>query len=206
MMTTTAILLAMVTRSSDDNDGDDAPPPLHARDDSDSESSNDESEDEEELPEEPAQLGRGHRIRVPTGPMLTSKSFKGQTQRYEEGVTRLEDGGMQPEIANIRVQVRPTAGISQKALEVVLSGCVMDGVAPVSFEKEGSVAPPTAMSEEESDSHVVGLTLAQQHSLKKGLTLFGDAGDQTVEKELSSIHNMDTYEPLIAKDLSYKDK
>ena len=82
----------------------------------------------------------------------------------------------------------------------------MDGVAHISFEKEGSVASPTAMSEEESDSHVVGITLAQQHSLKKGLKLFGDAGDQAVEKELSSIHNMDTHEPLNAKDLSCEDR
>ena len=134
--------------------------------------------------------------------MLTSKSFKGRTQRHEEGVTRLEDGVIQPEIASVRVQVPPTAGISQKALKAVLSGCVMDGVAHISFEKEGSVAPPTAMSEEESDSHVVGLILAQQHSPKKGLKLFGDAGDQAVEKELSSIHNMDTYKLLNAKDFS----
>ena len=48
--------------------------------------------------------------------------------------------------------------------------------------------------------------LAQQHSLKKGLKLFGNAGDQAVEKELSSIHNMDAHKPLIAKDLSYEDK
>ena len=82
----------------------------------------------------------------------------------------------------------------------------MDGVAHISFEKEGSVAPPRAMSEEESDSHVVGLILAQQHSLKKGLKLFGDAGDQVVEKELSSIHNMDACNPLNAKDFSYKDR
>ena len=69
--------------SSDDDDDDDGMPSLQARDDSDSESSDDESEDEEELHEEPAQLGRGHRVRVPTGPILTSKSFKGRTQRHD---------------------------------------------------------------------------------------------------------------------------
>ena len=76
--------------SSDDDDGDDGMPSLQARDDSDS--SDDESDDEEELPEEPVQLGRGHRVRVPTGPTLTSTSFKGRSQRHTEGVTRQEDG------------------------------------------------------------------------------------------------------------------
>ena len=69
--------------SSDDDDDDDVLPSLQARYDSDSESSDDESDDEEELPEEPMQLGRGHRVRVPTGPILTSKSLKGRTQRHE---------------------------------------------------------------------------------------------------------------------------
>ena len=122
-------------KSSDDDDDDDAPPSLQARNDSDSESSDDESEDKEELPEEPEQLGRGHRKRLPTGPMLTSKSFKGRTQHHEEGVTRLEDGVLQIDIAHIRVQVPPTAGISQKALTAFLLECVVDGVAHVSFEK-----------------------------------------------------------------------
>ena len=33
---------------------------------------------------------------------------------------------------------------------------------------------PTAMSEEQSDAHIVGVILAQQYSLKKGLKLFGE--------------------------------
>ena len=51
--------------SSDDDDDDDGMPSLQARDDSDS--SDDESDNEEELPEEPVQLGRGHRVRYPLG-------------------------------------------------------------------------------------------------------------------------------------------
>ena len=48
----------------------------------------------------------------------------------------------------------------------------MDGVVHISFE--GSNAPTRATSEEEYDSHVVDVILVQQHSLRKGLQLFGD--------------------------------
>ena len=60
------------------------------------------------------------------------------------------------------------------------------------------------MSEEESNSQVVGVILAQQHSLKKGLRPFGNAGDQAVEQKLTSTYDMDTHEPLLAWKLSLR--
>ena len=46
---------------------------------------------------------------------------------------------------------------------------------------------PRPMNEEECDSHVVGLILAQMYSLKKGAELFRDKADEATLKESSQI-------------------
>ena len=44
--------------------------------------------------------------------------------------------------------------------------------------------------------------MAQQFSLKKGVELFGDKAEAATVKELTQIHNMDTYTPLFSHDLT----
>ena len=65
---------------------------------------------------------------------------------------------------------------------------------------------PTAMSEEQSGAHIVGVVLAQQYSPKKGPELFGQKADAAVNKELSQIHDMETYEPVDPKTMMYEDR
>lgn len=65
---------------------------------------------------------------------------------------------------------------------------------------------PRAMTEEEIDFHVVGIVLAQQQSLKKGLRLFSKQGEKAVEKELSQLHAMNMYKPSIVSKLSQDEK
>ena len=48
--------------------------------------------------------------------------------------------------------------------------------------------------------------MAQQHGLNKGLHLFGDKVYVAVQKYLNPIHELETYEPTIASDLSWEDK
>ena len=43
-------------------------------------------------------------------------------------------------------------------------------------------------------------------SLKKGLELFGDKTDIAVPKELTQIHDMETYEPVDPKTMTYEDR
>ena len=62
------------------------------------------------------------------------------------------------------------------------------------------------MSEEQLDAHIVGVIMSQQYSLKKGIELFGERGDAAVEKELTQIHEMEAYEPLMASELTWQDK
>ena len=40
----------------------------------------------------------------------------------------------------------------------------------------------------------------------KGLELFGDKEDTAVKKELHHIHDLDTYNPMMNSDLSYKER
>ena len=62
------------------------------------------------------------------------------------------------------------------------------------------------MTEEQSDAYIVGVILAQQYGLKKCLELFGDKADTAVTKELTQIHDMETYEPVDPKTMLYEDR
>ena len=65
---------------------------------------------------------------------------------------------------------------------------------------------PKRMNEVELESYMVGVVMAQQYSMKKAKELFGDKSDAAVMKELSQIHDFETYVPLHAKDLSWDEK
>ena len=62
------------------------------------------------------------------------------------------------------------------------------------------------MSDEESKAHIVGVIFSPHFSLNKGLKLFSNKSDVAVHKELSQIHAMDTYEPIINSLLTMKDR
>ena len=48
--------------------------------------------------------------------------------------------------------------------------------------------------------------MAQQHGMKKGLQIFGDKANVVVQKKLNQSHELDTYEPMLASDMSWEDK
>ena len=62
------------------------------------------------------------------------------------------------------------------------------------------------MSEEDCDTHILGVLLAEHYSMKKAKELFGDRSDDAVMKELRQIHSYETYEPLKASDLTWEEK
>ena len=62
------------------------------------------------------------------------------------------------------------------------------------------------MGEDEICEHIVGLIMAQQYTLKKGLELFGEKAEEAAIKELQQIHDMDTYTPMDPKTLSFEEK
>ena len=84
--------------------------------------------------------------------MLTCLTFKGRAQRHKEGV-------LHQEVAHIQMQCPSKAGNFQAALRTVVEGCISNGVVHVTSEKNAK--SPRAMTEEEIDSHVVGVVLTQ---------------------------------------------
>ena len=71
---------------------------------------------------------------------------------------------------------------------------------------DDNAPPPSELSSEEIDLHILGVILANQYNLKKGKELFGDRCDKAMMAELSEIDGLETYEPQRIEDLSYKDK
>ena len=50
--------------------------------------------------------------------------------------------------------------------------------------------------------HMLGVILATQYSVKKGIQLFGDRGKQSATSELQQLHNMATFIPVHAHELT----
>ena len=76
----------------------------------------------------------------------------------------------------------------------------------IHVEAAREAPPPDAMTEEECESHVVGLVMSHMYNLKKGTELFGDKADEAVLKELTEIDDFETYKPVHKKDLTYEDR
>ena len=60
------------------------------------------------------------------------------------------------------------------------------------------------MCEKEVEEQILGLIMAHQYIMKKGIELFGEKGEEDTLKELKQIHDMDTYTPIAALDLTYE--
>ena len=56
------------------------------------------------------------------------------------------------------------------------------------------------------DDHIIGLIMAHQYSLKKGMELFGERAEKARMKELSQIQDMETYTPMDLSKLSNEEK
>ena len=54
------------------------------------------------------------------------------------------------------------------------------------------------MTEEQLESHLVGVVMAQQYSTKKIKEIFGDRVDAAVLRELNQINKFETYVPVKA--------
>ena len=61
------------------------------------------------------------------------------------------------------------------------------------------------MTEAHQDAHILVVILVQQYGFKKVIDLFGEKADAAVVKELTQIPKFETYEPIIASDLSWEE-
>ncbi len=91
-----------------------------------------------------------------------------------------------------------TAGVSKQALNHVsvhalgLSSPGMDRV--------------DAIVEDHVVMHILGVVLAEQYSINKGIRLFGDRAKESVSKELKQLHDYVTYTPVHAHKLTPEQK
>jgi hypothetical protein len=83
---------------------------------------------------------------------------------------------------------------------------------PAVFETE----PPRILSRDDEKyegmdaknvtMHIIGVIMAEQYSINKGLKLFGKDGEKAVTKELSQMHDMVVYTPVHAHELTREQK
>ena len=57
------------------------------------------------------------------------------------------------------------------------------------------------MTEEQLELHLIGVSMAQQSSMKKAKELIGDRTDAAVTRELNKINDFETYVPIKIDDL-----
>ena len=62
------------------------------------------------------------------------------------------------------------------------------------------------MTESQTDVHIIGVILFKKYGLKKGMELFGEKSDAAVVKELTQMHELETYEPVLDSDLSWEER
>ena len=81
----------------------------------------------------------------------------------------------------------------------------IDGVLNLNLTGQAS-EEPAQMSEDYIEEHLLGLILAHQDTLKKGIELFGKEAEKASTKELKQIDDMDAYIPVDPISLSVQDK
>ena len=67
-------------------------------------------------------------------------------------------------------------------------------------------APLEAMDDEGAMLYILGVVMVQQFILSKGVKEFGDRSEEATMKELTQIHDMDTYCPLYASTLTWEQR
>ena len=81
---------------------------------------------------------------------------------------------------------------------------VKQGVINVNFA-ENAEKPPS-ITEEDINTHIIGVVLVEHYNMKNSLELFGERGEKEVKKELQKIHDMNTYNPMYSFKLSYQER
>ena len=72
----------------------------------------------------------------------------------------------------------------------------------INLQSDNDAPPPPNMTEAHTYAHIIGVILVQQYGLKKGIDMFGKKSDAAVVKELTQIHELETYSPIMASDMS----
>ena len=66
----------------------------------------------------------------------------------------------------------------------------------VMFLNTDKMEPPPDLRGDDVEEHLLGVVLAHQFLLKKGLELFGEVAENAAEAEIQQYVDMNCYEPL----------
>eukprot|EP00956_Cyclotella_meneghiniana_P026461 scaffold57247_cov37-Cyclotella_meneghiniana.AAC.7 len=112
---------------------------------------------------------------------------------FPEKKTSVSDTG-----GRTQLRVPRTAGVCQQAVDKVSMG-VFHLPEPKLEDGEHLVSDHVVL-------HILGVVLAEQYSINKGIRLFGDRAKESVTKELKQLHDYVTYIPVHAHDLTPKQR
>ena len=56
---------------------------------------------------------------------------------------------------------------------------------------------PPGSSQEEIESHIMGVVMIEYFNMKNGINIFGDRAETAVMKKLQNIHDMNTYKSVV---------
>ena len=187
-------------------------PGVDVENDADDEDS--ESDDEEESEEEDVGRRYPRRIRKKTESLtIDDPRSKSYTQRVRDGVLHLSPAVEEQSREDLKITskdifvrrgndkvgltVPRTAGITQAALTKFNVKALNLGSPemPDIPEEDGLVNDSVVM-------HVLGVVLAEQYSINKGIRLFGDRARESIKKELRQLHDYVTYIPVRPEDLT----
>ena len=135
-------------------------------------------------------IGRGKKLGVPR--QILIPTIKGK--HHDEGVY---EGVGFPQIKSIRVKCKMDHIKNQFAGALYST---KQGVIKLQFDD--NAPPPPKMKESHTDGHILGIIIFQKYGLKKWIELFREESYSAVVKELTQKHELDTYEPIMASDLS----
>jgi hypothetical protein len=149
-----------------------------------------------------AGLRRSKRKKIKKG--QTVFDFDNRMYQVEDGVLHINPAALEQtkqsfkildndkpltEQTSMRISVRAprAAGIDPKALELLYR--------PKKLPSAGETSDAVVL-------HVVGVILAQQYTVNKGLKLFGERAKESISKELQQLHDYVTYTPVHAHELT----
>ena len=214
----------------DEDEASEGPPELETYEDSsDEESQGDENDDEDDqgfdtqghdetsvtsgdedcleqiMPPQQQQLRQSTRARKTVKPTVVD--FKNRKYQVNDGVVHINpafedqtreafkfDTHMQPKLPKISVPT-PKAANKKKGNDGHKLPCD-------ATDKEFREVLEDTRLTEGIIFHIVGVIMAQQYSVKKGIELFGEKGEKAVTKELTHMHDMKVYHPMDPKELT----
>jgi hypothetical protein len=160
-------------------------------------------EDEDEDEDEPVpQLRRSTRDRKIRNPLTFD--FSNRAYQLQDSVLHINPAVIQETKEDLKISSPiTTTGVPTPDPKIAIVSPRTAGINPSALARLG--LPPTeddCYVEDHVVMHVLGVILAEQYSVNKGIKLFGDRAKESVTKELKQLHDYGTYTPVHAHELT----